>query len=110
MCDECQMWRLVYSQVKLSKEQREYLQSQLEHYSFTCGSDLSNMENTLQNFPFVYVRSLHCFDLIERLYYSAGYAPICIYCANDVSTNPGTHYPQCQSCIDKNRTLVKKKT
>ena len=97
-------------QVKLYKEQREYLQSQLEHYSFTCGSDLSNMENTLQNFPFCVCRSLHCFDLIERLYYSAGYAPICIYCANDVSTNPGTHYTQLQSCIDKNCTLVKKKT
>ena len=39
-------------QVKLYKEQREYLQSQLEHYLFTCGSDLSNMENTLLNFPF----------------------------------------------------------
>lgn len=30
----------------------------------------------------VYVRIVNC---IEKLYYSAGYDPICIYCATDVT-------------------------
>ena len=109
MCEECDMWRLVYCQTKLSSEQREYLQSQLDHHSFSCGADLSNLE-LHSDFPFIYVRNLKCNDLVERLYYSAKYSPICIYCAADVPVNTPHTYPQCQDCTDMNRPLINKKS
>lgn len=63
----------------------------------------------LCGFPMIYVRKLQCGNPIERLYYSVGYTPICIYCGIDITTNassPGT-YPQCQNCL--NRPPVQKK-
>lgn len=59
------MWRLIYSPSKLSPEQRQYVQLQLEHYLYTCGSDLANFEMK-DDFPKIYARELHCGDLIER--------------------------------------------
>ena len=109
MCEECDMWRLVYSSAKLSVDQREYLESQLQHYAFTCGADLSNLE--LCGFPMIYVRKLQCGKPIERLYYSVGYTPICIYCGIDVTTNSSSSgtYPQCQNCLEMNRPPVQKR-
>ena len=91
MCEECDIWHLVHCQVKLSSEQREYLQLQLDHHSFSCGADLSYLELS-HDFPFVYVRSLNCHDLVECLYYSAKYPPICIHCATDVPANTLTSH------------------
>ena len=50
----------------------------------------------------VYVHSLKCFDHVKKLYYLAGYEPICIYCTGKVQdvTNTDTH-PQCVHCISK---------
>ena len=48
---------------------------------------------------------VHCDDPIERLYYSAGYAPICIYCAADIppanASDKPDIYRQCDTCIKK---------
>ena len=108
MCEECDIWCLVYCQVKLSFEQREYLQLQLDHHSFSCGADLSNLELSRD----LYVRSLNCHDLVECLYYSAKYPPICIYCATDVPANTLTShtYPQCQDCTDMKHPLINKRS
>ena len=95
MCEECNMWRLVYSPVKLSTQQWQFLQLQFEHYLYTYGSDLANLELT-DDFPKVYARELHCGDPIERLYYSAGYAPICIYCAADIPPANASDKPDIQ--------------
>ena len=43
----------------------------------------------------VFVRTLTCGDLIEILYYTAKYEPICIYCAQSVDDSDGENYPQC---------------
>ena len=56
------------------------------------------------------VRSLNCFDLIEKLYFSAGYEPICFYCTGQVKQEQSQatvfgpalcYYPQCVHCITK---------
>jgi len=43
-CDDCGLWRLLYSQKKLSKRDRHDLQSILEDVSFTCAVQLQNFD------------------------------------------------------------------
>jgi len=83
LCDEREMWRLLYSKKRLKKDERRQLQLSLEGLSFTCGSSLQELDlpSPLND---VYVRSINCFDPVEKLYYLAGYDPICIYCAGNV--------------------------
>ena len=100
-CDECGLWRLLYSKQKLSRKEREDLQGILEDYSFTCGAPLQDLElpGRLVN---VYSRDLACFEPIEKLYYTAKYDPICVYCAEPAESSPNSeHYPQCQDCQEK---------
>ena len=92
------MWRLVYSPRKLSAHHRDVLQKKLEEYTFSCGAKLSDLELEV---PDVYVRDAMCFEPIERLYYSAGYPPICVYCGQDQTPDNADLFPQCESCKDK---------
>ena len=39
-CEECQMWRLLYSKHKLSASDRRALQHALEDVTYTCGAQL----------------------------------------------------------------------
>jgi len=98
LCEECNMWRLLYSKAKLKKAQRTSLELLLVHIH-TCGSSLQDMELP-EPFSEVYVRNINCFDPTEKLYYSAGYIPICIYCAEKVEINVDSSefYPQCLHC------------
>jgi len=79
--EECDMWRLLYSKTKLHNT--ELL---LVNYSYTCGSSLQDMEFP-EPFSEVYVHNINCFDPIEKIYYSAGYTTICIYCAEEVEAD-----------------------
>ncbi|XP_065906831.1 uncharacterized protein [Dysidea avara] len=98
LCEECDMWRLLYCKTKLKKTQRTSLESLLDNYSYTCGSSLQDMELP-EPFSEVYVRNINCYDPIEKLYYSAGYTPICIYCAEEVEVDvDSAFYPQCAHC------------
>ena len=58
--------------------------SLLDNYSYTCGSSLQDIELP-EPFKEVYIRNISCYEPIEKLYYSAGYDPICIYCAEEVT-------------------------
>ena len=50
----------------------------------------------------VYTRSLNCYEPIEKQYYSAGYEPICVYCASTDKLKTNTGYlPQCTDCAGK---------
>ena len=80
LCSECEIWRLLYAKKKLKKADRRNLELELEGMIFTCGSSLQELELPAP-LSEVYVRNLKCFDQVEKLYYSAGYEPICIYCA-----------------------------
>ena len=53
---------------------------------FTSGSSLEELDLPAP-LKEVYVRNVNCADPIEKLYYSAGYDPICIYCATDVTAD-----------------------
>ena len=96
-CDECGMWRLLYSKLKLTKRERSDLQVALEDVSFSCGASLQDLQlpGRLDN---VYARELSCGEPIEKLYYSAKYSPICVYCACDMESVPKDKYPQCSAC------------
>ena len=55
-----------------------------------------------------YIREHNCFDPVEKLYYSAGFEPICIYCAAEGVEERDGFYPKCSACSDK--PLVKKRS
>ena len=101
---------------KNKPEHRRLLSLKLE-LSFTCGASLQDIDlPPLLNDVHVYVRSLNCFDLIEKLYFSAGYEPICFYCAGQVKQEQSQatafgpaqrYYPQCVQCITKPKVFRK---
>ena len=100
-CDECGLWRLLYSKRKLKAEERQLLEQKLDGLMFTCGSCLEDL-NLQPPLNEVYVRDIHCSDPIEKLYYAAGYEPICIYCAAELQPaqvdTSSKFYPQCSDC------------
>ncbi len=99
-CEECLMWQLLYSKHKLSKSERSALQVALDDLSYSCGAQLQDLELS-GNLSEVYVRDMHCYDPIEKLYYSTGkYEDICIHCAAEekLTTKEGS-YPQCEACL-----------
>ena len=97
LCDECEMCRLLYSKRKLKAIDRRRLEQKLDGLSFTCGSSLQDLDLP-QPLDQVYVRSMNCFEPIEKLYYFAGYEQICIYCATQVDCEGTEFYPQCACC------------
>ena len=103
LCEECEMWRLIYSKRKLKKNEREELEGALDGMSFSCGAQLQDADIPTYLKDIVYVRQMSCEDPIEKLYYSAKFEDICVYCAASVppwsDTEP--YYPQCSSCADK---------
>lgn len=106
-CDECGMWRLVYSLRKLNSSQRSSLEKSLSGMSFSCGAPLQELDLTPELCDLVFVRTLNCEDPIEILYYTAKYEPICIYCAQSMDSSDGENYPQCDNC--SNKPAIKKK-
>jgi hypothetical protein len=69
-CDECNMWRLLYCQVKLNSSEKAELSSIWDDFTFTCGVSLQDleMEGTLAD---VYTRDLSCNNVVEKLYRKA---------------------------------------
>ena len=96
-CEECNMWRLVYSKYKLTAQQRRQLQQRLSDYSYSCGAKLQDM-GLGEQFQNVEIRDHACGDTIEKLYYSAGFEPICVYCGVEQSYTSDGQYPQCADC------------
>ena len=99
-CDKCAMWRVLYSCFKLTRKERSDLQKVIKGISFTCGAPLQDLELP-GHLNEVCTRELSCGEPIEKLYYTAKYSPICIYCADDVDSVPNDKYPQCSACKGK---------
>ena len=59
----------------------------------------------------VCVRDRQCGDPMEKLYYSAGYDPVCYYCASEIVNDSIAveFYPMCTSCVDKKCMQKRKK-
>lgn len=100
-CEECEMWRLVYSKCKLNISELSTLQGMLEDFTYTCGASLFDL-GLVGRLEDVVIRDLRCHDPLEKLYYSLNHKPICIYCCteNDLCSPEGC-YPQCQDCSTK---------
>lgn len=100
-CEECDLWRLLYSKRKLSVQDKTEIQSFLDDIAYTCGATLQDL-NLPEKFSCVYIREHSCSDPVEKLYYSAGYAPICIYCAEEDVEDSDEYYPICSTCLSVN--------
>ena len=102
------MWRLVFFWYKLDATQRKHLQNILDEHDYSCGASLFDL-----NLPEIYkdvdIQDHSCHDPIEVLYYTAKYAPICIYCAEDEPYGRENEYPKFRSCSDKPSIYVKTK-
>ena len=72
----------MYSKHKLSIQDKTEIQSFLDDIAYTCGSTLQDL-NLPEKFSCVYISEHSCSDPNEKLYYSAVYEPICIYCADE---------------------------
>ena len=68
---------------KLKRQEREILERELDGLMYTCGTSLQDLK-LWPPLDEVYVQDVTCADHIEKLYFSAGYEPICIYCAGAV--------------------------
>ena len=93
-CEECELWRLVYSKYKLTVPERSQLNDALADYTYTCGASLSlNLSGRLSD---VCIRDLQCYDPLEKLYYSMNKEPLCIHCCSSTDLTAKTDcYPQC---------------
>ena len=105
LCQDCNMWRLLYSKYKLDVHEKQNLEMALEGMSYTCGSMIQDLGLT-GRLSDVYVCDHRCNDLIETLYYKANYDPICIYCGEPQNYADTKAYPKCNSC--KDRPSIKK--
>lgn len=47
MCEECEMWRLLYSKRKLKQKERQELEQSLEDMSFSCGAQIQDCEGMI---------------------------------------------------------------
>ena len=57
------LWRLLYSQKKLTKKDRHDLQSIFEDISFTCGAQLQDLDLP-ERLRGVYSRELSCEEIV----------------------------------------------
>lgn len=106
-CEECEMWRLLYCRHKLSIQDRTTLRSILDETSYTCGASLDDLDLP-DRLAGVCVQDHCCYDIVEKLYYSCGYEPICIYCSSENVQDTEDVYPQCQDCEKPNISRQKK--
>ena len=111
MCDECEMWRLLYSKRKLKAQEKVEVEQGLNGQSFSCGAQLQDSDLPDYLKEIVFVRKLACEDPVERLYYSAKFEDICIHCFGPVDPWSDTEpfYPQCKACEDKTKIPNTKK-
>ena len=90
----------MYSCNKLTNEEQQKVQDLLDGILFTCGAPIEDFDADLP----VYTRTLNCYEPIEKQYYSAGFKPICVYCAStdnlDMKSDTG-YLPQCTDCAGK---------
>lgn len=102
-CEECCMWRLVYAKRKLKAEEKVQLDRSLSDMQFSCGAQLQDADIPPNLQDVVFVRELSCDEPIEKLYYAAKFADICVHCASPVSSwsDREKYYPQCDGCAGK---------
>ena len=71
-CEECEMWRLVYSKFKLTVDEKKTLQSSLDEFTYTCGAQLDDLCLDGRLKEGVAMRIIQCHQPVEKLHYSVG--------------------------------------
>lgn len=105
-CEECDLWRLLYSKRKLTLPEKRQLQAVLEDVSYSCGATFHELDLP-DSLACVHVLEHNCYDPVEPLYYAAGFDPICVYCASEMEDlGTSEHYPMCESCQDKEEKIT----
>ena len=109
-CEECGQCRLIYAKKKLTHTQKQQLERVLDHVSFSCGTQLQDYSDLPQDMMDVaFARQLDCNEPIERLYYSAKFADICVHCSSENVTawnDSEEFYPQCDDCTDSGKCKI----
>ena len=73
----------------------------LEDVSYSCGVSFQELD-VPESLTCVYVLEHNCYDPVEPLYHTAGFDPICVYCASEVQDSGASeNYPMCDSCQEK---------
>ena len=97
-CEECEMWRLIYSRHKLTSSELKQVTSSLEDYTYTCGASFSDL-GLQGRLAEVCVRDVQCYSPLEKLYYALNKEQLCIYCCSnsDLTAAEGCYlqYVQC---------------
>ncbi|PKY34602.1 hypothetical protein RhiirB3_499282, partial [Rhizophagus irregularis] len=118
-CKSCGKTRCLYSELKLTEQEKQDLESALQTYTYSCGSPIFPDDHSLAQKVFVRVQ-ISCDSPIELLYYTskkAGNIPICYWCGanNDFVTVPQNLqenfklvYPLCSSCNENGKTFYKR--
>ena len=103
LCKECLMWRLIYSKRKLTQVEKMQLEKALDDMSFSCGAQLQDADIPECLKAVIFVHQMSCEEPVEKLYYSAKFQDICVYCAGEVAlwNDLEPHYSQCNGCSDK---------
>ena len=102
-CEECEMWRLLLSKRKLSPQSFKKLEKIIEDMSYTCGATFEDITMP-EGLESVCIKVHNCYDPIEKLYYSCGFEPICIYCGKVEVQVHAENYPQCLDCTSRPAT------
>ncbi len=63
-CEECGMWRIIYSKYKLTETELEIIKSILDNYSYTCGSSMADL-NLCGKLSTVCIRIVRCHDFMS---------------------------------------------
>ena len=104
----CGAW---YSQNENSVGECSTLQSILEDFSYTCGASFDDL-SLPESLSGVVVRDHRGGDVIEALYYSAGFEDICVHCAAtaDLVKVSENSYPMCFVCNRTKEHIKKSKS
>lgn len=76
-CEDCSLWRLLFSKQKLTSVQRQTLEAILNDVSYSCGASFEDLEFP-DGLDSVCIRDHNCGDPVERLYYRSYLLPLCI--------------------------------
>ena len=96
-CDECGMWRLLFSKQKLNYQELSELERSLDDVSYSCGLSLSELDLP-SRLKGVGVKDHRCNDPTEKLYYSCDFEPICYWCASENVPESTEYFPVCVGC------------
>ena len=84
-CEECNMWCLLLSSRNPSVHDKKQLARRHIHavtvYTCTCAAILDEL-HLPDNLNCVVVRVHSCYDPVKKLYYSANFELLCIYCSS----------------------------